>query len=50
MIDKLTIDVKASELDTLRYKILMQQEESHKDYANKTLALLYCQRPYGWKV
>ena len=37
MIDKLTIDVKASELDTLRYKILMQQEESRKDYANKTL-------------
>jgi len=35
--DKLTIDVKASELDTLRYKILMQQEESRKDYANKTL-------------
>ena len=37
MTDKLTIDVKASELDTLRYKILMQQEESRKDYANKTL-------------
>jgi hypothetical protein len=35
--DKLTIDVKASELDTLRYKILTQQEESRKDYANKTL-------------
>lgn len=37
MTDKLTIDVKASELDTLRYKILMQQEESRKDYPNKTL-------------
>jgi putative DNA primase/helicase len=37
MTDKLTIDVEASELDTLRYKILMQQEESRKDYANKTL-------------
>jgi hypothetical protein len=35
--DKLTIDFKASELDTLRYKILTQQEESRKDYANKTL-------------
>lgn len=37
MTDKLTIDFRASELDTLRYKILMQQEESRKDYANKTL-------------
>ena len=35
--DKLTIDFKPSELDTLRYKILTQQEESRKDYANKTL-------------
>ena len=35
--DKLTIDFNASELDTLRYKILTQQEESRKDYANKTL-------------
>ena len=37
MTDKLTIDFNASELDTLRYKILTQQEESRKDYANKTL-------------
>ena len=34
---KFTADFKPSELDTLRYKILTQQEESRKDYANKTL-------------
>ena len=35
--DKFTVNFNPSEFDTLRYKILTQREESHKDYANKTL-------------